>query len=55
MDTSCGFPLIDRGLVAVNGQTPFAIGPLRFHREELLADWELAKEGVELFRIDPLK
>ena len=25
------------------------------HREELLADWELAKEGVELFRIDPLK
>jgi hypothetical protein len=25
------------------------------HREELLADWELAKEGVEPFRIDPLK
>jgi len=22
---------------------------------ELLADWELAKEGVEPFRIDPLK
>ena len=25
------------------------------HRDELLADWELAKEGVEPFRIDPLK
>ncbi len=25
------------------------------HREELLADWELAKEGIEPFRIDPLK
>ena len=25
------------------------------HREELLADWELAKEGVEPFRIEPLK
>jgi hypothetical protein len=25
------------------------------HREELLADWELAKEGVEPFRIDPLR
>ena len=25
------------------------------HREELLADWELAMDGVEPFRIDPLK
>ena len=25
------------------------------HHEELLADWELAKEGAEPFRIDPLK
>ena len=25
------------------------------HREELLADWELATEGIEPFRIDPLK
>ena len=25
------------------------------HREELLADWALAKEGTEPFRIDPLK
>ena len=25
------------------------------HREELLADWELAKEGDALFRIDPLR
>lgn len=25
------------------------------HREELLAGWELAKDGIEPFRIDPLK
>ncbi|CAK0764740.1 conserved hypothetical protein [Gammaproteobacteria bacterium] len=25
------------------------------HQEELLADWELAKEGAEPFRIDPLR
>ncbi|MFP4086798.1 MAG: DUF4160 domain-containing protein [Desulfobacteraceae bacterium] len=25
------------------------------HRDELLANWELAKEGIELFRIDPLR
>ena len=25
------------------------------HKEELYADWELAKEGTEPFRIDPLK
>ncbi|MFO7987864.1 MAG: DUF4160 domain-containing protein [Desulfotignum sp.] len=25
------------------------------HREELLANWELAKQGIELFRIDPLR
>ncbi len=25
------------------------------HKEELLANWELAKEGTEPFRIEPLK
>ncbi len=25
------------------------------HREELLANWDLAREGVKPFRIDPLK
>jgi len=25
------------------------------HRDELLANWELATSGVEPFRIDPLK
>ena len=25
------------------------------HREELLANWEIAKEGGDPFRIDPLK
>mgnify|MGYP003382218360 FL=1 len=25
------------------------------HQEDLMADWELAKQGEELFRIDPLR
>ncbi|MBF0614021.1 MAG: DUF4160 domain-containing protein [Magnetococcales bacterium] len=28
---------------------------IELHRDELLADWKLAQEGCELFRIDPLK
>jgi hypothetical protein len=25
------------------------------HREELLADWKLAADGQQIFKIDPLK
>jgi len=28
---------------------------IEIHQEELLADWSLALEGVQLFRIEPLK
>ena len=28
---------------------------LDIHREELLANWKLVQEGIEPFRIDPLK
>jgi hypothetical protein len=28
---------------------------IEIHAEELMADWQLALEGKELFRIDPLK
>jgi len=28
---------------------------IEIHREELLADWQLAVNGEEVFRIDPLK
>ena len=28
---------------------------IEIHAEELMADWKLAIEGRELFRIDPLK
>jgi len=28
---------------------------IEIHREELLADWQLAVEGGEIFKIDPLK
>ena len=28
---------------------------IEIHREELMADWELAVNGQEIFKIDPLK
>ena len=28
---------------------------IEIHREELLADWQLAVNGEEVFKIDPLK
>ncbi len=28
---------------------------IEIHRDELLADWELASQGEAVFRIDPLK
>jgi len=28
---------------------------VEIHREELLADWKLATEGAEVFKIDPLR
>ena len=28
---------------------------IEIHREELLADWKLAVQGAEIFKIDPLK
>jgi hypothetical protein len=28
---------------------------MEIHREELVANWELARQGENVFRIDPLK
>ena len=28
---------------------------IEIHKEELMADWELAVNGQEIFKIDPLK
>lgn len=28
---------------------------IEIHQEELMADWQLAVEGQQLFKIDPLK
>ena len=28
---------------------------IEIHRDELMADWELASEGETIFRIDPLR
>jgi hypothetical protein len=36
-------------------QSAFVKAWALIHEEELVADWELAKLGEEVFRIDPLK
>jgi len=28
---------------------------IEIHRDEIIADWELASEGNEIYKIDPLK
>ena len=37
------------------GKTRLVQAWIEIHREELLADWELAVNGEEVFRIEPLK
>ena len=32
-----------------------ALAWVEIHRDELMADWELASEGQAIFKIDPLK
>ena len=36
-------------------QTKLVQAWCEIHREELMADWELASEKTEIFRIDPLR
>lgn len=36
-------------------QLKLVLAWLEIHQEELLANWELAKSGIELFKIEPLK
>jgi len=36
-------------------QTKFVEGWIALHEDELLANWELAKNNEQLFKIDPLK
>lgn len=38
-----------------SGKTRLVQAWIEIHREELLADWNLAKNGEEPFKIDPLK
>jgi len=37
------------------GKTRLVQAWIEIHREELLADWQLAVNGEELFKIEPLK
>jgi len=57
-DSSAEFLIADGQLLS--GDLPIRQGKLveawiELHREELLADWELAKSGEVPFRIDPLR
>ena len=50
--------IIDDGIV--KGEMPqralkMVFEWLEIHREELIADWNLAQKGDELFKIEPLK
>jgi hypothetical protein len=52
------FSIVDGELVA--GELPLGKARLvqawvEIHREELVADWELAVNGEEVFKIEPLK
>jgi len=38
-----------------SGKTRLVQAWIEIHREELLADWKLAVNGEETFKIDPLK
>jgi hypothetical protein len=36
-------------------QSRLVLAWIEIHREELMADWELAVNGQQIFKIDPLK
>ena len=38
-----------------SGKTRLVQAWIEIHRDELLADWQLAVNGEEIFKIDPLK
>ena len=37
------------------GKTKLVLAWIELHKEELMADWELAASGQKIFTIDPLK
>lgn len=37
------------------GKTRLVLAWIEIHRDELLADWQLAVNGEEVFKIEPLK
>lgn len=37
------------------GRLRLVLAWIEIHRDELMADWELASQGQLIFRIDPLK
>jgi hypothetical protein len=41
--------------VLPSGKATLVQAWMEIHREELLADWQLAVNGEEVFRIEPLK
>lgn len=38
-----------------NNKERLVLAWIEIHKEELIADWQLASEGQQVFKIDPLK
>lgn len=38
-----------------NNKERLVVAWIEIHKEELMADWQLASEGQQIFKIDPLK
>jgi hypothetical protein len=38
-----------------NNKEKLMLAWIEIHKEELMADWQLASEGQQIFKIDPLK
>jgi Domain of unknown function (DUF4160) len=52
------FSIVDGELLAgmiTNSKARLVQAWIEIHREELLANWELATNGEEIFKIEPLK
>jgi hypothetical protein len=52
------FSTVDGALLAgelSSGKTRLVQAWIEIHREELMADWQLAVNGEEVFKIEPLK
>ena len=45
---------LPRETVSIRYELEYDVAELEIHRDELMANWELARDNQQLFRIDPL-